>query len=128
MARARYDTAREISLSPDELIRLSDSLQFHGQPCHFSHLIGSTPDPVRLAQVKDVIEAVVMGRKYEILVLRSQGKTYGEIAMLLEISKSAVQSHYRKAVRQVRYALGIEPVRPKPKPPSEKSPPVSPSI
>ncbi|MCZ6635269.1 MAG: hypothetical protein O7G87_17860 [bacterium] len=126
MARARYDTVREIPLSPDELIRLSDSLQFHGQPCHLSHLIGSTPDPVRLAQVKDVIEAVVMGRKYEILVLRSQGKTYGEIGMLLEISKSAVQSHYRKAVRQVRYALGVEPVRPKP--PSEKRPSVSPSI
>ena len=56
---------------------------------------------MRLAQVKDVIETVLTGRKYEVLLLRSQGKTYAEIALLLEISKSAVQSHYR-----IRYKTG----------------------
>ncbi len=120
MARLRYDTVREVPLPHEALTRLADSLQYHGQPCHFAHLIPSRPDPVRLAQVREVIEAVVMGRKYEVLLLRSQGKTYSEIALLLEISKSAVQSHYRKAVRQVRVALGMLTARPA-EPPSVAS-------
>ena len=68
-------------------------------------------DPVRLAQVKDVIETVMTGRKYEVLLLRSQGKTFAEIALLLEISKSAVQSHYRRAIRRMQHALGIDPMK-----------------
>jgi len=110
MARVRYDTVREVTYSPDQLTMLSDNLQSMGQLCSLSQLISSGPDPIRLAQVRDVIETVVVGRKYQVLLLRSQGKTFTEIAMLLEISKSAVQSHHRQAVRRVRRALGLEQV------------------
>lgn len=103
----RYDTVREICFAPEDIARLSDALQGYGMPCHIGHLIAAEPDPVRLAQVKDVIETVVSGRKYEILLLRAQGKTYSEIALLLAISKSAVQCHYRRAIHQVRLALGV---------------------
>ena len=103
----KYDTVREVCFAPEDLARLSDALQEDGMPCHFGHLMAQRPDPVRLAQVRDVIEAAVSGRKYEVLLLRSQGKTYSEIALLLSISKSAVQSHYRRAVRQVQHALGV---------------------
>ena len=115
--RLQYNTVREICFAPEDLARLSDSLQESGAPCHISHLMPGEADPVKLAQVKDIIETVITGRKYEVLLLRSQGKTFMEIAMLLEISKSAVQSHYRRAVRRVQLALGIEPGK-KPKPPS----------
>jgi len=87
---------------------LSDSLQSSGQLCSLTQLISSGPDPIRLAQVRDVIETVISGRKYQVLLLRSQGRTFAEIALLLEISKSAVQSHHRQAVRRVRRALGLE--------------------
>lgn len=103
----RYDTTREICFAPEDIMRLSDALQAQDMPCHFSHLMAQEPDPVRLAQVTDVIETVISGRKYEVLLLRSQGKTYSEIALLLSISKSAVQSHYRRAVTQVQLALGV---------------------
>ncbi|HCK10776.1 hypothetical protein MK139_11590 [bacterium] len=108
MARVRYDTVREVTYSPDQLTVLSDTLQSLGQLCSLSQLISSGPDPIRLAQVRDVIETVITGRKYQVLLLRSQGKTFSEIALLLEISKSAVQSHHRQAVRRVRRALGLE--------------------
>ncbi len=115
--RIHYNTVREICFSPEDIARLSDNLQQNGAPCHIRHLMPGEADPVRLAQVKDVIETVLMGRKYEVLLLRSQGKTFTEIALLLEISKSAVQSHYRIAIRRVQRALGIEPGQ-KAKPPS----------
>ena len=105
--KLKYDTVREVCFAPEDIARLSDALQAQDAPCHFSHLIAHQPDPVRLAQVKDVIETAVTGRKYEVLLLRSQGKTYSEIALLLSISKSAVQHHYRRAVHQVRLALGV---------------------
>ena len=108
MVNVRYDTVREVLYSPDKIALLSDYLQSIGDVCHLSQMISSGPDPVRLAQVKDVIETVSVGRKYEVLLLRSQGKTFAEIAMLLSISKSAVQSHHRQAVKRVRRALGIE--------------------
>ena len=108
MAKLRYDTVREHRYTPFEIARLSDSLQSAGQPCHLSHVVPSGPDPVRLAQVQDVIETVVVGRKYEVLLLRTQGKSLSEIALILSISKSAVQSHYRRAIQQVRQALGLE--------------------
>jgi len=108
MAKLHYDTVREVSFAPADIVRLSDFLQDDGKLCHLGQVIDSGPDPVLLAQVKDVIEAVVSGRKYEVLLLRSQGKTISEIVLLLSISKSAVQSHYRRALRQVRYALGFE--------------------
>jgi hypothetical protein len=105
--RVKYDTVREVSFAPEDIARLSDALQEQEAPCHIGHMIASQPDPVRLAQVRDVIETAVTGRKYEILLLRSQGKTYSEISLLLSISKSAVQHHYRRAVIQVRFALGV---------------------
>jgi DNA-binding CsgD family transcriptional regulator len=108
MAKVRFDNVREISYSPDQLTMLSDSLQSSGQLCSLTQLISSGPDPIRLAQVRDVIETVISGRKYQVLLLRSQGRTFAEIALLLEISKSAVQSHHRQAVRRVRRALGLE--------------------
>lgn len=108
MAKVRFDTVREIPYSPDQLTMLSDSLQSAGQLCSLTQLISSGPDPIRLAQVRDVIETVISGRKYQVLLLRSQGRTFAEIALLLEISKSAVQSHHRQAVRRVRRALGLE--------------------
>ncbi|MCH8923475.1 MAG: hypothetical protein IIA67_10055 [Planctomycetes bacterium] len=108
MAQIRYNTVREVSYSPEQLTLLSDNLQSMGQLYSLSQLISSGPDPIRLAQVKDVIETVVSGRKYQVLLLRSQGKTFAEISLLLEISKSAVQSHHRQAVRRVRRALGLE--------------------
>ena len=109
--RVKYDTVREVCFAPEDIARLSDALQEQNAPCHISHMIAQEPDPVRLAQVKDVIETAVSGRKYEVLLLRSQGKTYSEIALLLSISKSAVQHHYRRAVRQVRLALGVAQTR-----------------
>lgn len=105
--KVKYDTVREVCFAPEDIARLSDALQEQNAPCHFSHMIAQQPDPVRLAQVKDVIETAVSGRKYEVLLLRSQGKTYSEIALLLSISKSAVQHHYKRAVLQVRLALGV---------------------
>jgi DNA-directed RNA polymerase specialized sigma24 family protein len=103
----RYDTVRECTLEPWEIERLSDHLQSQGFACCIGDLLYEGPDPVRLAQVKDVIESVVSGRKYEVLLLRSQGKTTAEIALLLSVSKSTVQAHYRRAVYQVRHALGF---------------------
>ena len=124
MAKSRYDTVRERCYTPLEIARLSDSLQSAGQPCHVGHIVPNGHDPVRLAQVKDVIETVVAGRKYEVLLLRSQGKSLAEIALILSISKSAVQSHYRRAVRRVRQTLGFEFQHAKP---SVEVPAVSPS-
>ena len=57
------------------------------------------------ARREALFEQSVSGRKYEVLLLRSQGKTVAEIAMMLSISKNTVQGHYRRAVRQVREAL-----------------------
>jgi hypothetical protein len=54
--KIKYDTVREVSFAPEDIARLSDALQEQGAPCHFSHLIAYRADPVRLAQVKDVIE------------------------------------------------------------------------
>lgn len=108
MNKIHYDTVREVAYAPDHLATLSDTLQSEEHPCHLSQMISAGPDPIRLAQVKDVIETVIQGRKYEVLLLRAQGRTFAEIALLLSISKSAVQSHHREAVKRVRRALGVE--------------------
>jgi DNA-binding NarL/FixJ family response regulator len=110
MSKLRYDTVREVLYAPSDLELLSDWLQSQGLACHVGHLISSGPDPARLAQVKDVIETVITGRKHDVLMLRAQGRTLADIALLLSISKSAVQSHHRLAVRRVRQALGVDPV------------------
>ena len=108
MNKVRYDTVREVACSPDRLVMLSDTLQSEDHLCHLSQMISTGPDPIRLSQVKDVIETVIHGRKYEVLLLRAQGKTFAEIALLLCISKSAVLSHHRQAVKRVRRALGVD--------------------
>jgi DNA-binding NarL/FixJ family response regulator len=72
------------------------------------HLFGDNQSSDRMDEIKEAMEAVVGGRKYEVLLLRSQGKSMAEIAMLLSISKSTVQNYYRQAIRQVRQVLGIE--------------------
>ena len=108
MNKVRYDTVREVSYAPERLVMLSDTLQREDHLCHLSQMISTGPDPIRLSQVKDVIETVIHGRKYEVLILRAQGKTFAEIALLLSISKSAVQGHHRQAVKRVRLALGVD--------------------
>lgn len=109
MSGIRYDTVLERCFPDTEQILMSfvwkHVLGLNGGP----PFKPDRPDPIRLAQVKDVMETVVSGRKYEVLLLRLQGKTVGEIAMLLSISKSSVRSHYRGAVIQVRRAIGLEP-------------------
>ncbi|MDA0747998.1 MAG: LuxR C-terminal-related transcriptional regulator [bacterium] len=106
MNRPRYDTVMERCSPNTEKVLL---------PFILEHMLGKANlllegevDSIRLAQVNEVIETVVTGRKYEILLLRSQGKSMAEIAMLLSISKSTVQNHYRRAIQQVRQALGFD--------------------
>ena len=116
MAKLRYDTVREVSYSPDQLTLLSDSLQSMGQLYSLSQLISSGPDPIRLAQVKDVIETVTTGRKYQVLLLRSQGKTFAEIALLLEISmvdfgtdmSEAPRDHLQNGDPHYHHTAGLE--------------------
>ena len=65
-------------------------------------------DEEKLDAVRNVIEPTLTGRKYEVLLLRSQGKSMAEIALLLSVSKSTVRNYYLQAIRQVRQALGLE--------------------
>ena len=113
MAKPRYDTVRE---QPNPTSERIASTFLYGvlKPFHLDEASRSEPDPDLLAEVNQVIEETVSGRKYEVLLLRSQGKTVAEIALMLSISKNTVQGHYRRAVRQVRQALGIEPVPSRP--------------
>lgn len=109
MNKVRYDTVREVTYAPEQLVMLSDHPpERRSSVPSEPQLISTGPDPIRLSQVKDVIETVIHGRKYEVLLLRAQGKTFAEIALLLSISKSAVQSHHRQAVKRVRLALGVD--------------------
>ena len=109
MAKPRYDTVRE---QPNPTTERIDSTFLYGvlKPFHLDEASRSGPDPDLMDEINRVIEETVSGRKYEVLLLRSQGKTVAEIALLLSISKNTVQGHYRRAVRQVRQALGLEPI------------------
>ena len=109
MSGIRYDTVLERCFPDTEQVLMSFVWRHVLGPTGGHLFKPDSPDPIRLAQVKDVMEMVVSGRKYEVMLLRLQGKTVGEIAMLLSISKSAVRCHYRRAVIQVRKALGLEP-------------------
>ena len=104
MAGPRYNTVREECHPSTEKIAAT---YFNNllKPHHPDHLSADGPDPELLDEVHQVIEQSVSGRKYEVLLLRSQGKTVAEIALMLSISKNTVQGHYRRAVRQVREAL-----------------------
>ena len=108
MAKLHYDTVREVSFAPADIVRLSDFLQDDGKLCHLGQVIDSGPDPVLLAQVKDVIEAVVSGRKYEVLLLRSQGKTISEIVESTDIGlEKNPESMVRKLAQHVAPEEGL---------------------
>jgi DNA-binding CsgD family transcriptional regulator len=114
MPKPRYDTVREQPYPTTERIAptfLCGLLK----PFHVDEASRSEPDPDLMAHINRVIEETVSGRKYEVLLLRSQGKTVAEIALMLSISKNTVQGHYRRAVHQVRRALGIEPAPERPR-------------
>jgi DNA-binding NarL/FixJ family response regulator len=83
-------------------------------------------DVEKLDAVKNAIEPTLTGRKYEVLLLRSQGKSMAEIALLLSVSKSTVRNYYLQAIRQVRQALGVEMETSRPPVRKEGSNPVSP--
>ena len=106
MAGPRYDTVKDACYPTTETVVLSFIYAHILEPSHLAGL-AEEPDPIKLAQVKDAMETYVKGRKYEVLLLRSQGKSMGEIALILSLSKSTVQTYYRQAVRQVREALGL---------------------
>ena len=105
MAKPRYDTVLERCSDATETILLSFICK---HTLNSQHLFGDDQSSDRMDEIKEAMEAVVTGRKYEVLLLRSQGKSMAEIAMLLSISKSTVQNYYRQAIRQVRQVLGIE--------------------
>ncbi len=107
MAKPRYDTVRERPFPTTE--RIAPNFVYGLlKPFHVDEASRSEPDPDLMEDVNRVIEESVSGRKYEVLLLRSQGKTVAEIALMLSISKNTVQGHYRRAVRQVRQALGLD--------------------
>ena len=106
MAGPRYDTVMDACYPTSETVVLSHIYAHILEPSALAGL-ADEPDPVKLAQVKDAMESFVRGRKYEVLLLRSQGKSMAEIALILSLSKSTVQTYYRQAVRQVREAMGL---------------------
>lgn len=108
MAGPRYDTVLERCHPQTETVLMSFIRQ---NMLESDAKLQNGVDDARLAQVQEVIETAVTGRKYEVLLLRSQGKSMAEIAMMLSVSKSTVQNYYRQAVRQVRQALGLEGAR-----------------
>lgn len=105
MSKPRYDTVLERCSPTTETVLLSFICK---QTLSADHVFGNEMTTDRMDEIKEAIESVVTGRKYEVILLRSQGKSMAEIAMLLSISKSTVQNYYRQAIRQVRQALGIE--------------------
>ena len=125
MAGPRYDTVMERCFPSCEKVVLTYLTQYARCTLRAKQPGRDGPDPIHFAQVRDVIETVATGRKYEVLLLRSQGKSMSEIAMILSISKSAVRSHYRRAIQQIREALGFE--YPRSRPPV-KTPAAIPSV
>jgi hypothetical protein len=93
--------------SPQKVQIISDARQACGKACCIADLIGEGPDPTRWAQVRDVIETVLDGRNYEVVMLFLADKSFSEIACILGISKSAAYTHYRRAVYLVRRTMGI---------------------
>ena len=105
MSKPRYDTVLERCSPTTETVLLSFICK---HTLNSDHMFGNEMTSDRMDEITEAMEAVVSGRKYEVLLLRSQGKSMAEIAMLLAISKSTVQNYYRQAIRQVRQALGVE--------------------
>src|SRR3972149_5974245 len=83
---------------PQKVQIISDTRQVNGKACCIADLIDDGPDPIRWAQVRDVIETVLSGRNYEVVKLFLEDKSFAEIAYILGISKSSAYTHYRRAV------------------------------
>ncbi|MCE2438541.1 MAG: hypothetical protein J4F39_03835 [Candidatus Latescibacteria bacterium] len=105
MRGPRYNTVMERCHPRTETVPLSFILRHSLDPDPFAN---TDLDVEKLDAVKKAIEPTLTGRKYEVLLLRSQGKSMAEIAMLLSVSKSTVRNYYLQAIRQIREALGVE--------------------
>ncbi len=105
MRGPRYNTVTERCHPQTETVPLSFILRHSLDPDPYAKM---DLDDEKLEAVKSVIEPTLTGRKYEVLLLRSQGKSMAEIALLLSVSKSTVRNYYLQGIRQVRQALGIE--------------------
>ncbi len=105
MRGPRYNTVLERCHPRTETVPLSFILRHSLDPDPYANM---DLDVEKLDAVKNVIEPTLTGRKYEVLLLRSQGKSMAEIAMLLSVSKSTVRNYYLQAIKQVREALGVE--------------------
>ncbi len=105
MRGPRYNTVMERCHPRTETVPLSFIIRHSLNPDPYAN---TDLDVEKLEAVRSVIEPTLTGRKYEVLLLRSQGKSMAEIAMLLSVSKSTVRNYYLQAIRQVREALGVE--------------------
>ena len=123
MRGPRYDTVMERCHPRTETVPLSFILRHSLDPDPYAN---TDLDVEKLDAVKNAIEPTLTGRKYEVLLLRSQGKSMAEIALLLSVSKSTVRNYYLQAIRQVRQALGVEMETSRPPVRKEGSNPVSP--
>jgi DNA-directed RNA polymerase specialized sigma24 family protein len=103
MRGPRYDTVMERCHPRTETVPLSFILRHSLDP-----YANPDFDVEKLVAVRNAIESTLTGRKYEVLLLRSQGKSMAEIAMLLSVSKSTVRNYYLQAIRQVRQVLDVE--------------------
>ncbi|MDE3000251.1 MAG: LuxR C-terminal-related transcriptional regulator [Gemmatimonadota bacterium] len=105
MRGPRYNTVMERCHPRTETVPLSFILRHSLDPDPYAN---TDLDVEKLDAVRNAIEPTLTGRKYEVLLLRSQGKSMAEIAMLLSVSKSTVRNYYLQAIKQVREALGVE--------------------
>lgn len=105
MRGPRYNTVLERCHPRTETVPLSFILRHSLDPDPYAN---TDLDVEKLDAVKNAIEPTLTGRKYEVLLLRSQGKSMAEIALLLSVSKSTVRNYYLQAIRQIREALGVE--------------------
>ncbi len=61
---------------------------------------------IHIAQVRDVIETMALGKNYEVISLTLRGRTVPEIASILNISENTVRTHLKRGIRQIRKAIG----------------------
>ena len=85
MRGPRYNTVMERCHPRTETVPLSFIIRHSLDPDPYAKL---DLDEEKLDAVRNVIEPTLTGRKYEVLLLRSQGKSMAEIALLLSVSKS----------------------------------------
>jgi len=77
-----------------------------GVGCSDPDVIEGVAKNVRIAQVRDINEAMPIGRQYEIVALTLRGRGVREIASLLNISESAVRAHLKRGAHKRRRAIG----------------------